>query len=65
MVYCLDPDATVTRDAVIATEMALGMPQIKAVQALSELLADGELVQTMSLLDGIIRIRIPKKEASE
>lgn len=48
MVYCLDPDARVTYSRVIDTEVALGMPKVKAVQALSELIRDGELREEIS-----------------
>lgn len=47
MVYCLDPEARVTYSRVIDTEVALGMPKIKAVQALSELLRDDELKEVI------------------
>lgn len=43
MVYCLDPEARVTYSRVIDAEVALGMPKVKAVQALSELVRDNEL----------------------
>ena len=43
MAYCLDPDARVTYSRVVDVGIAMGVPKVKAVQALSELLQDGEL----------------------
>lgn len=48
MVYCLDSEAHVTYSRVVDVEIALGMPKVKAVQALSELIRDGELREEIS-----------------
>ena len=61
MVYCLDPDARVTYSRVIDTEVALGMPKVKAVQALSELLRDGELREEVWQEEMAIYIRMGKE----
>lgn len=61
MVYCLDPEARVTYSRVIDTEVALGMPKVKAVQALSELIRDGELCEDVRQEDMAIYIRLGKE----
>lgn len=58
MVYCLDPEARVTYSRVIDTEVALGMPKIKAVQALSELIRDNELCEDIRQDEMAIYIRM-------
>lgn len=61
MVYCLDPEARVTYSRVIDTEVALGMPKVKAVQALSELIRDDELREDVRQEDMAIYIRLGKE----
>lgn len=61
MVYCLDPEARVTYSRVIDTEVALGMPKIKAVQALSELLRDDELREEVRQDEMAVYIRMGKE----
>lgn len=61
MVYCLDPDARVTYSRVIDTEVALGMPKVKAVQALSELLRGGELREEVHQDEMAVYIRMGKE----
>lgn len=61
MVYCLDPEARVTYSRVIDTEVALGMPKAKAVQALSDLLQDGELYREVRQEDMTVYIRMGEK----
>lgn len=58
MVYCLDPEARVTYSRVIDVEVALGMPKIKAVQALSELLRDDELREEVRQDEMAVYIRM-------
>ena len=72
MAFCLDPEANVTFSRVIAVSEAMGVPKVKAVQALSELLHSGELEKetdpyTMSVLVrmGTKAVIIEKREASE
>lgn len=47
MAYCLDPDARVTYSRVVDVGVAMGVPKIKAVQALSELLRSDELKEVI------------------
>ena len=43
MAFCLDPDAHISFSRAVAAAEALGVPRVKAVQAVSELLHSGEL----------------------
>lgn len=61
MAYCLDPDARVTYSRVVSVGVAMGVPKVKAVQALSELLQDGELEEEVRPAAMEVRIVMGKE----
>lgn len=61
MAYCLDPDARVTYSRVVDVGVAMGVPKIKAVQALSELLRSGELEEEVRPVAMEVRIVMGKE----
>lgn len=61
MAYCLDPDARVTYSRVVDVGVAMGVPKIKAVQALSELLRSDELKEVIDQDRMEIRIVMGKE----
>lgn len=66
MAFCLDPDAHISFSRAVAAAEALGVPRVKAVQALSELLRSGELEREVDSVFMEVRIVIgTKADASE
>lgn len=61
MAYCLDPDARVTYSRVVDVGIAMGVPKVKAVQALSELLRSGELEKEVRPVAMEVRIVMGKE----
>lgn len=64
MAFCLDPDAHISFFRAVAAAEALGVPRVKAVQAVSELLHSGELEKEVDLENMGILIRMGTKAVS-
>lgn len=72
MAYCLDPDANVTFARAVAVSEAMGVPRVKAIQAISELLHSGELEKALDpetmgvrILMGVKAVADESEEAGE